>query len=252
MAMALLGLVSGASVVVEVVSVTILQRSVPPTHLARVFGLLDALVVAAIVAGTVSAPLLEEHLGLTTAMVVTGAVVPGLLAALAPLVWRAGRLAEVGGTTLQPLVDALAALPLLRYAPTPVLESLALSGRRLPVVPGQVVIREGEASDDVYLILSGTFIVLEAQDGLPPKVVNRRSTGDSFGEIGPLAGVPRTASVMADAAAELLRIPGPSFVAAVNGNALGAGGSAVAGIVTRAAAPPSPPPGPHDAPTRPG
>ncbi len=57
---------------------------------------------------------------------------------------------------------------------------------------------------------------------------------------------------MADAAAELLRIPGPSFVAAVNGNALGAGGSAVAGIVTRAAAPPSPPPGPHDAPTRPG
>ena len=50
--MALLGLVSGATVVVEVVSVTILQRSVPPSHLARVFGLLDALVVAAIVAGT--------------------------------------------------------------------------------------------------------------------------------------------------------------------------------------------------------
>ncbi len=42
MAVALLALVSGASVVVEVVSVTILQRSVPPTHLARVFGLLDA------------------------------------------------------------------------------------------------------------------------------------------------------------------------------------------------------------------
>ncbi len=251
-AMGLLALVSGASVVVEVVSVTILQRSVPPTHLARVFGLLDGLVVAAIVAGTISAPLLEEHLGLTTALVVTGAIVPGLLAALAPLVWRAGRLADARGATLQPLVDTLAALPLLRYAPAPVLESLALSGRRMPVVAGQVVIRQGEASDDVYVVLSGSFVVLEAQEGLPPKVVNRCSTGDSFGVIGPLAGVPRTASVMADAAAELLRIPGPSFVAAVNGNALGAGGSAVAGIVTRAAAPPSPPPGPHDAPTRPG
>jgi hypothetical protein len=57
---------------------------------------------------------------------------------------------------------------------------------------------------------------------------------------------------MADAPAEILRIPGPSFVVAVNGNALGAGGSAVAGIVTRAASTPSPPPGPHDAPTRPG
>ena len=174
-------------------------------------------------------------------MVVTGAIVPGLLALSAPLVWRAGRLAEVGGTTLQPFVDALAALPLLRYAPTPVLESLALSARRLPVTPGQVVIREGEASDDVYVVLSGSFVVLEAQEGLPPKVVNRRTTGHCSGEIGPMAGVPRTASVMADAAGELLRIPGPSFVAAVNGNAIGAGGSAVAGIVTRAAAPASPP-----------
>jgi CRP-like cAMP-binding protein len=104
----------------------------------------------------------------------------------------------------------------------------------------------------VYVVLAGSFVVLQDQQGLPPKVINRCSTGDSFGEIGPLAGVPRTASVMADAAGEILRIPGPSFVAAVNGNALGAGGSAVAGIVTRAAAPPSPPPGPHDAPTRPG
>ena len=131
-------------------------------------------------------------------MVVTGAIVPGLLAALAPLVWRAGRLADAGGATLHPLVDALAALRLLRYAPAPVLESLALSGRRLPVVHGQVVIRQGEASDDVYVVLSGSFVVLQAQEGLPPKVINRCTTGDSFGVIGPLAGVPRTASVMAD------------------------------------------------------
>jgi MFS family permease len=236
-AVAILALSSGASVVTEVVSVTIIQRSVPVSHLARVFGMLDALVVSAILAGTVLAPVLDGLVGLRWAFVVSGAVLPGAFALLAPIVWRARRDTEERGEELRPLVTVLAGLPLLRHAPETVLESLVLAGRPLHVPAGAVVLHQGEESDDVYAVIDGSFAIFKhGTDGLQREVA-RCGPGEVFGEIGPLLGVSRTATVQAATASDVLRIPGPSFVDAVHGSALGSAGSPVAGIVTRVASP---------------
>ena len=66
----------------------------------------------------------------------------------------------------------------------------------------EIVIEQNAPSDSMFIVLSGSFQVIR----------NKRSiailrAGDSFGEIGPLLGVSRTATVRASNASELLEIP---------------------------------------------
>lgn len=236
-AVGLVLVLGGASVVAEVVAVTVVQHAVPRTHLARVFGIVDALTVGAILAGAAVAPLLEAALGLEGALVVLGVAGPLLALALAPSLWRAAAVAATTASTLRPVVECLARLDLLRYAPEPVLDSLALAATTVAVPPGQVVVQEGAPPDDVYVVLAGSFAVLRRQPDGSNAEIDRCQDGDCFGEVGPLTGQARNASVVALGAARLLRIPGEAFVAAVSGNALGSGGSATAGIVGRVANP---------------
>jgi ENTS family enterobactin (siderophore) exporter len=76
-----------ASTVVEVQAKTLLQQAVGADVTARVFGLLAGVAGAAILAGSVSTPLLVAAVGPTPALLVVGAVLPAL--ALAPLARRA-------------------------------------------------------------------------------------------------------------------------------------------------------------------
>jgi predicted MFS family arabinose efflux permease len=72
-----------ASIVTEVLAVTLLQRSLPPTVVARVFGVLDALVIGAVLVGAAVMHPMIEVLGLETAVLVMGVFVPAALCALA-------------------------------------------------------------------------------------------------------------------------------------------------------------------------
>ena len=75
-------------------------------------------------------------------------------------------------------------------------ETLATLGQRMEreeVAPGTVLVREGEADDRFYVLLSGVLAV--SQRDLGARSVLR--PGDYFGEVAPAMGISRTATVSA-------------------------------------------------------
>jgi len=73
----LLVVISGAgSIVAEVLAVTLVQRHVPAAMTARVFGLLDMVIIGAIFAGSTVTPVLIGTIGLPAALVLLGAGLP--------------------------------------------------------------------------------------------------------------------------------------------------------------------------------
>ncbi len=63
-------------------------------------------------------------------------------------------------------------------------------------MPGEVVVREGEAGSELFVVMSGTADIEIAAGGQAAKVASIR-TGDFFGEMSLLTGAPRTATVRA-------------------------------------------------------
>jgi CRP-like cAMP-binding protein len=90
-------------------------------------------------------------------------------------------------------VHELTRVELLAGLPGEELSRLAQRLEREEVAPGQTVVREGEAGDRFYIVLSGMMSV--SQESLGERRVLR--PGDSFGEVALAMGVPRTASVRA-------------------------------------------------------
>jgi ATP-binding cassette subfamily B protein len=129
-------------------------------------------------------------------------------------------------------VDVLASLAIFSGAPRQALEALADRASRESVPAGTVVIREGEAPDDFFVVLDGVLDVSSIGESGEQRELGALATGDHFGEIGLLEELPRTATVVATTDSSLLRIPGEDFVAAVN-QAPSMSGTLVDGIVGR-------------------
>jgi CRP-like cAMP-binding protein len=75
-------------------------------------------------------------------------------------------------------------------------ETLARLGQRMEreeIAPGTVLLREGEADDRFYVLLSGVLAVSQRDAGA--RSVLR--PGDYFGEVAPAMDIPRTATVSA-------------------------------------------------------
>jgi DHA3 family macrolide efflux protein-like MFS transporter len=85
-------------------------------------------------------------------------------------------------------------------------KSLMASGTVSEAAPGTVILRKGDLSNETYFILEGKAIAgrQEEDDYRPLEVLN---SGDFFGEIAALTGVPRTANVIAEEPTTLLQIP---------------------------------------------
>jgi CRP/FNR family cyclic AMP-dependent transcriptional regulator len=97
------------------------------------------------------------------------------------------------------------------------LEGLATAAESVSVEPLLTVLREGEESDALYVIVSGEVRVTSSGEaGGPPRDLGPLGPGGYFGEIGLLQGIPRTATVTAVTPAELLRITGEDFLRIVN------------------------------------
>lgn len=87
----------------------------------------------------------------------------------------------------------LARIGLLASLPGETLTRLAARMERQDVAAGAAVVREGEAGDRFYVLLSGLMGV--SQETLGPRSILR--PGDTFGEVSLAMNVPRTASVRA-------------------------------------------------------
>lgn len=79
----------------------------------------------------------------------------------------------------------------------------------IPLSPGDRVIRAGDRENTIYAILSGLAEVRVSPPPAPP--VRYLGAGDTFGEIGFLTGVARTADVIVRAPGEVLVLSGEVF-----------------------------------------
>lgn len=208
-AFVLLAVVGIGNTLVDVAALTLLQRAAPDEVLARVFGVIESLLVGAIGLGAIVAPLLVSVLGIRGALISTGLLLP----VLAAFVWR--HLAHLDAEFAVPERELrlLRGLPMFAPLPGATLEHLAHSLREVRVGPGEEVVREGEEGDRFYVVASG-----ELEVSAEGQVLTKLGAGDYFGEIALLRAVPRTATVVAQSDAQLFTLDRDEFVAAVTGH----------------------------------
>jgi MFS family permease len=203
LALAMLGVLGLGNTLVDVSALTLLQRAVDNTVLARVMGVVQALLVATIAAGALIAPALVAWLGARGALIATGLFLPALAALLWSRLTAIDRAAQVPARQL----ELLGAIPIFAPLAGPTLERLALALRPLEVAAGTDVVREGEPGEDFYVIDAGEAEVLG----------RRLGPGESFGEIALLREIPRTATVRAVTDLALYALDRQTFVDAVTG-----------------------------------
>jgi MFS family permease len=205
-----------ATLVVDVMAITALQRSVPSDQLARVFGVFWAFVLGAIALGTVITPVLVRAFNLETALWIM-ALVPVVLAlggfvSLNRIDWESrGR-----ALALAPKVAILEGLGIFSTASRATLEGLAVAATEVEFEPSASIIREGEDSDALYVLTEGRVEVsAHGEGGGPEEVIRTMSAPVYFGEIGVLEHIPRTASVTALTLCRCQRISGQAFLDAL-------------------------------------
>jgi CRP/FNR family transcriptional regulator, cyclic AMP receptor protein len=77
----------------------------------------------------------------------------------------------------------------------------ALSERTLR--RGQVLLREGDEGDEMFLVMRGTIVVSKAVTGPVEQVLARMGPGEFFGEMSLFARQPRSATVQAETGSEV-------------------------------------------------
>jgi MFS family permease len=194
--------------VLDVAGRTLLQRVAPDAVLARVFGVLEGINMAALALGTLAAPLLVGVVGSTLALVIAGLCVPVAVVLLRDSIEHADRAGVVHERELA-LIRGVGMFAPLRVM---TLERLAAELEPVHVPAGEVVIREGEAGDTFYLVGAGRCEV-----AVGGRVVNVMIEGDGFGEIALLNDVPRTATVTALGDVDLFALDRGPFLEAVTG-----------------------------------
>ncbi|NHC14118.1 MFS transporter [Motilibacter sp. E257] len=208
---ALVLVISGAGMLaVDVLAVTALQRDVPSNVLSRVFGILNSLVLAAILLSSAATSALLSVLSLEATAALVGLGIAAVsVAGMAPLL-RADRSSADDVRLLGRRVALLEGLDLFAGATRPTMEQLARSAQEVELADGDVAVAEGDPADALYVLVHGT-VTVTARGSLLAEL----SAPAYFGEIGVLRGVPRTATVTAAEPVSLWRVSGADFLTAL-------------------------------------
>jgi CRP-like cAMP-binding protein len=112
------------------------------------------------------------------------------------------------------LIELLATCDLLRHLPPEEIEQiLPHVGTRI-LAPDEVLFRAGDPGDALYIVASGKVEILDDSatgDGAAGRTLAELGAGQAFGEMALLSQGPRTATVRAIVAAELLKIDKADF-----------------------------------------
>ncbi len=202
-------LVSGAGFSLLDVGVrTMLQRLVAPDVMSRVFGVLESVGLAALAAGSLIASGVVAAVGVDSALAIFGVLIPLTVVVGYTLLVHADREAYVPTE----VIAALGSVPLFSLLSPPALEVLARRSRIVQHEGGEVVIREGELTNFVLLVIEGGLRVTKGDRHLADL-----GFADIVGEIAAMESVPRTATVTAVERVTAISVPGDAFVAAVRG-----------------------------------
>jgi MFS family permease len=216
----LLAVVGIGNTIVDVSGMTLLQRSAPDEVLARVFGVLESVLLLSIGLGAIVAPLLLNWLGTRGALIVAGSLLPLVVIPAWPRLNAIDRATEVPVERL----DLLRASPIFAPLPGSTLEQLAGALEEVRAPAGEEIVRQGEPGDRFYLIEDGTLDVY-----IDGSLVQSLEPRESFGEIALLRDVPRTATVKARTDVVLYALDRRHFLAAVTG--FGPSLSAAEGVI---------------------
>jgi len=208
-AIVLIGALGFGGIIVEVNSVTLMQRSADNEVLGRVFACLQTLTLGALALGSLVAPSIVSWLGPRGSLIAAGAAGPVLLLPLWP---KLRRIDEEAVIAEEPL-EVLRKIEIFAELPEPVLERLAGGVTAVTVAADQVVVSRGEVGNHFYAIASGKAAV-EVDDDTTREL----GPGDFFGEIALLRDVPRTATVRALEPLRLFAVERDEFLLAVTGH----------------------------------
>jgi predicted acylesterase/phospholipase RssA len=109
------------------------------------------------------------------------------------------------------IVGVLSAVDLFADISQTALEELASESVRVHFVRGETLMREGDAADCMYVVVSGRLrAVLLESDG-SERILREVGPGESVGEMGLISGACRAATVRAVRDSELIRISAAGF-----------------------------------------
>ncbi len=207
----------GATLVVDVLAITALQRSVPKDQLARVFGVFFAFVLVAITLGTVITPAVVGALGLNGGLLVMAGA-PALLALGGlPSLLAVDAMTAAASAALAPRVALLEQLGIFAVARRPLLERLASAAEDREFAAGTAIITEGEDADYLYVLVEGDVeVTASGEGGGAPRAIRTMHAPTYFGEIGILERIPRTANVIALRDCRCALIDGATLLDAIN------------------------------------
>lgn len=206
---------------VDVLAITALQRAMPPHLISRVFGAFDSFMLAAVILGSISVAPLVALAGLDTTLWLFGAGIPALCLLGWPALRRVDAQIAARRAELAPRVELLAACDLFAQVSEGDIDQLAGGADEIEVASGATAVRQGEAADSFYVVVSGRLNVTSVGDAddTAAEPLSSMTRGDYFGEIGLIAQIPRTATVTAVEPSTLLRIDGSSFTEALTASA---------------------------------
>jgi MFS family permease len=209
-ALLLLGLIGIGNTLVDVTGLTLLQRTVSDEVLARVFGVLESLLLGTIGVGAITAPALVSAFGVRGALIAVGALLPALV------IVSSGRFIRMDAKAVVPArrLRLLELSPIFAPLPASTLEHLARAMEEARFQAGAEIFRQGDEGDRFYVIADGDVEI--SVDGREPTL---HGPGGYFGEIALLRNVPRTATVRAKTDVELYALDRDEFISAVTGHA---------------------------------
>jgi MFS family permease len=189
----------------KITAITVIQAATPRRLLGRVFGGLESVIICSMLVGA---------LIVSPAITIFGARASCAGIALIGLVLLIGSTPVLFRT--EPILDVrvfLLQVPALNQLPVELLDTVVQSLEVDRFAPGEIVIREGDIGDRLYLIKGGSVEVLRQAVGKKEVTLSTLSRGDYFGEIALLRDVPRTATCRAIGAVELYSLRRSDFQA---------------------------------------
>jgi MFS family permease len=193
--------------VMDVSGRTLLQRAAPAAVLARVFGILEGLQMAALAIGAALAPLVVQTLGLPAAFVLGGVIAPLTCAAA----WRWLPRGDAANRIPARQLDLVEHVPAFARLPRISMERVARALVPVAAAPGETIVREGDTGDRFFLIDTG-----EIEVSIAGTYVRTLRAGATFGELALLHDIPRTATARAKGEARLFALDRDEFLAATS------------------------------------
>jgi len=172
----------------EVSARTLLQGLSADDTLAQIFGFFEGVSVLALAVGSIGFSQLVVATSLTSALVICGLLPPAVLLILFVKLRRIDAARPAIDTSLLALVQRI---PIFSPLPAFRLEQMMINMSDVSVGPDEVVFREGDEGDLLYLVSEGSAVV-ELETGSI-----ERGAGAFFGEIALIRDQPRMATVRA-------------------------------------------------------